>query len=130
MKRVLVTGARDWANIEVIRQTLLKEQQNNPKKDYVLVHGNARGADKMAAMVAMELCWEIIAVPADWKKYGRAAGPIRNRQMVEMNIDFCYAFHYDINSSKGTKDCLRQVAAKKIPGVLIGPKGEELERWR
>lgn len=48
----------------------------------VLVHGAARGVDKISARWAMNNDVPTIAYPADWDKYGRSAGPIRNRLMA------------------------------------------------
>lgn len=48
-----------------------------------LVSGHARGADTFAEQYAAEKGIQIQVFPAEWKKYGRAAGPIRNRAMLE-----------------------------------------------
>ncbi|KAB0575639.1 uncharacterized protein DUF2493 [Fusobacterium naviforme] len=48
-----------------------------------LVSGHARGADTFAEQYAAEKGIQIPVFPAEWKKYGRAAGPIRNRAMLE-----------------------------------------------
>ncbi|MCX5938289.1 MAG: hypothetical protein NTW02_08825 [Cyanobium sp. LacPavin_0920_WC12_MAG_62_9] len=52
-----------------------------------LLHGAARGADQAIASAADQLGWLQISCPAAWKQNGRAAGPIRNRQMLERSID-------------------------------------------
>jgi hypothetical protein len=51
---------------------------------------------------------------ADWKGLGNIAGPTRNREMVESGADLCIALHRSIETSKGTRDCVRQ-AAKSFP---------------
>jgi len=48
-----------------------------------LLHGAARGADRAIASAADQLGWRQIACPAAWQQHGRAAGPMRNRQMLE-----------------------------------------------
>lgn len=50
---------------------------------FVLVSGGARGADKLGENFADEHQLEKIIFPAEWKKYGAAAGPIRNKLIVE-----------------------------------------------
>ena len=52
-----------------------------------LLHGAARGADQAIASAADQLGWLQISCPAAWKRHGRAAGPIRNRQMLERSLE-------------------------------------------
>lgn len=60
--------------------------------------------------------------PADWTAHGRAAGHIRNTDMVALGADECVAFPGD---GPGTRDCMRQAAAAGIPvrpiRVPLGP---------
>lgn len=51
-----------------------------------LFHGGARGADAAIARAAQQLGWPAVALPAEWEQHGRAAGPIRNRQLLERAI--------------------------------------------
>jgi hypothetical protein len=53
--------------------------------------------------------------PADWATHKRAAGPIRNQQMLDTGIDLCIGFHPDITKSKGTKDMLTRASKAGIP---------------
>ena len=56
---------------------------------------------------------------ADWKGLGNIAGPMRNREMVEAGADLCIALHRTIETSKGTKDCMRQALAAGISVYLV-----------
>jgi hypothetical protein len=56
-----------------------------------LLHGAARGADQAIATAADQLGWPQLPCPALWKQHGRAAGPIRNRQMLEHSLDLVEA---------------------------------------
>jgi hypothetical protein len=112
--RILVTGDRNWTNRERIYEIL-----SCLPPDSVLIHGDARGADRLAASVAFDLGWEILSFPANWAEHHKAAGPIRNRKMyTEGNPDLVIAFHNDLNNSKGTKDMVK-VAGKGQTGVLL-----------
>ena len=51
-----------------------------------LLHGGARGADRTIGRAAFQLGWPVEVLPADWRRHGRAAGPIRNRELLEQAI--------------------------------------------
>jgi predicted Rossmann-fold nucleotide-binding protein len=51
-----------------------------------LLHGGARGADRAIGRAARQLGWSVEVLPADWRRHGRAAGPIRNRELLELAI--------------------------------------------
>lgn len=101
--RVLICGDRNWANRDAIWDAILKYC----KPGDTIIHGAARGADSIAGeignMMASKLT--VLPFPADWAQYGKAAGPIRNQQMlIEGKPDEVWAFHDDLPNSKGTKD--------------------------
>lgn len=48
--------------------------------------------------------------PADWERYGKRAGPIRNRKMLDQGPDLVVAFGGD----KGTADCVREARRRGI----------------
>lgn len=103
-KRVLVCGSRWWRNVWPI----LRELRCLPKSVKIIIHGGARGVDRLAGEVAKGLGFKVIEVPANWKTNGKAAGIIRNQRMLEMleEGDIVLAFHEDLQHSKGTKDML------------------------
>src|SRR5690606_31819253 len=82
--KIIVTGGRDYQDLVTVRK-VLSEYHQEPRP--ILVHGGARGADRMAAYVARELGWHVVAYPADWRRHGRAAGPIRNQEMADAGAD-------------------------------------------
>ena len=75
--RVLVCGSRDWTN----RARIHTELKRLPAGT-TIVHGCCRGADRIAGEVAKSLGFYVIEFPADWDLHGKAAGPIRNSQML------------------------------------------------
>lgn len=114
---VLVCGDRNWQNrasIEAALHSLNCEHAGNYIK---LIHGACRGADRMAESIARDLGWAVVGIPADWKRYGYAAGPIRNQQMLEQRPDLVLAFHSDLENSKGTKDMVRRARRASVPVV-------------
>lgn len=110
MTKVLICGDRNWTDKEKIREYV--EILHKKHDDLVIIEGEARGADSLVRDCAKELGVIVEAYPADWNQYGRAAGPIRNQQMLETVPDMVIAFHDDIENSKGTKDMVNR--AKKI----------------
>lgn len=114
--RLLVTGDRFWRQREPIRKKLI--ELGCPDKIEVLIHGDADGVDKIAAEVANDLGLpkeRILAYPANWTKHKKAAGPIRNRQMLkEAKPTQVIAFHDDPASSKGTVDMVKIARKAKI----------------
>lgn len=53
---------------------------------HLLLHGGARGADRVIGRAAYQLGWPVEVLPADWRRHGRAAGPIRNRELLEQAV--------------------------------------------
>lgn len=77
----------------------------------IIIHGDARGADTVADIVAGQLGFEIRRYPADWEKYGKAAGMRRNAEMLSREhpdkdgvfIDCVWAFSLGlVAKSRGT----------------------------
>lgn len=81
-----------------------------------IIHGAAKGADSIAGRLAEKnKDFEVEAFPADWKQYGKAAGPIRNKQMLDSGLDLVFAFHNDLSKSKGTKHMVEICRKAGIP---------------
>lgn len=83
---LLVCGDRSWISESKIRKTLLwydRRHTNGQQRGIAMIHGGASGADRIAGVVGQELGWTVRVFPADWATHGKAAGPIRNRQMLD-----------------------------------------------
>lgn len=88
-----------------------------------MIEGEAKGADKMARYWAGQNGIPVEPYPALWDKYSRAAGPIRNQQMLdEGKPTYAIAF-YDRprDESRGTADMVRRLKAAEIPVIEVGP---------
>lgn len=125
--RVLVSGDRNWDDEKIIRTILV----GFASCDYetVVIEGDAKGADKIAGDWArgcesspsntyedgMGLVTDA-CYPADWETYRKAAGPIRNKQMlVEGKPDIVLAFHDDLENSRGTGNMVNIASEVGIP---------------
>jgi NADPH:quinone reductase-like Zn-dependent oxidoreductase len=108
--RVLITGGRDFADRDLLFETL--DRLHAVHGFTVLIHGAASGADTLAGEWAKECGVEVIARAADWKKHGRAAGPIRNQEMLKENPQMVIAF-------PGGKGTANMVAIAKKAGIEV-----------
>ena len=112
--RLLVIGSRTWDDPAVIEHALAAILARHPE-GVLLVHGACpRGADAMAAAYAARtLGYHIEAHPADWRRHGRAAGQLRNAEMVTLGARGCAAFLR--GASPGTTATIRLARAAGIP---------------
>lgn len=96
--KILVSGSRTWVDKERIRKVLLSYSPT------FVIQGGARGADRLAREVCFEEGIPCHTEHAKWEKFGNAAGPIRNGEMLKMEPDLVLAF-WD-GASRGTKDMI------------------------
>lgn len=114
--RVLICGDRNWTD----RRTIHDELAAIPGVTCV-IEGEARGADKIGRSVAESLGIPVEPYPADWARYRKSAGHIRNQQMLdEGKPDYVLAFHPDIAASRGTADMVRRADKAGIPFKIVG----------
>jgi hypothetical protein len=91
---VIVCGGRDYDDRKKLFYVLDDlAVQTIERESLTIVEGGARGADALAASWTRR--WKTVKheqYPADWAKYGKAAGAIRNQQMLDTGIDLVIAF--------------------------------------
>lgn len=112
---VLVCGSRHWTSRESIYSWLCKLQDWGLTK---IIEGEAPGADTIAREEAEAIGIPVMKFPADWARYGRAAGPIRNRQMLDQNPSLVLAFHSNLSESRGTADTVKEARKRGIPVII------------
>jgi SLOG family YspA-like protein len=103
MNKIAVVGSRHFSDYEYLKQIL------QPWLPAHIISGGARGADALAERLAYEYDLPITVIKPDWKQYGRAAGPIRNRTIVD-TADMLIAF-WD-GKSQGTASALSYARSK------------------
>jgi predicted Rossmann-fold nucleotide-binding protein len=113
---IMVTGGRkfmDKATLYRILTTLLKRYLGTK---IVVIHGGARGADKIASeWVSAASAWPVserVYLP-DWNTLGKFAGPVRNTAMVAAKPDVCVA----MPGGRGTADAIAKCHEAGIPVV-------------
>lgn len=119
--RVLATGGRDRDDKTRIWEVFDGIRVDHPR--LIVVHGAAypkpvHGVrpDRSADWLIHQWCAANSVYeethPADWARHGKAAGPIRNGEMVALDAHECVAFP---GTGQGTRDCMRRAAAAGIP---------------
>lgn len=96
--KVIIAGGRTFNDYELLHQKC--DQTLRLQSEIEIVSGTAYGADTLGEKYAKEKGYPIIQFPADWEKYGKGAGYIRNEEMAKY-ADGLIAF-WD-GESKGTK---------------------------
>ncbi len=111
--KVLVCGGRDFRNAGLVAATL---ESLGPISR--IIHGGAPGADMLAGEWAIANGIPFEAFPADWDRYGAAAGPRRNAEMLANGKpDMVVAFP----GGPGTADMVRKAKAKGVPVKEVRP---------
>lgn len=128
MSKILVFGSRDWNDKTIVEDVLWRLKLDGISE---VVHGACRGADAIAGEIARKFEMPVSEYPADWKRLGSKAGPIRNQLMLNSNpgISFAVAFHDDLAGSRGSLDMKRRCQAKCLKVLLVShadPKGSWL----
>jgi hypothetical protein len=118
--KILICGSRNWDNEKAIRRELMNLILGLAfVKDILIIHGAAKGADSQAGKLAQGMNLAVRAVPADWNKHGRAAGPIRNMEMLRMRPDQVWAFTEDLSKSRGTAHTVTHARKMGIPVTVF-----------
>lgn len=116
--RILICGDRHWTDYGLILTYI------DMYAPTTVIEGEARGADKLAAQAARIRGIQVLPFPADWSKHKRAAGPIRNQQMInEGKPDMVLAFHDDLTHSKGTLDMVTRARKAGLRVVVVSHAG-------
>lgn len=82
---VIIAGGRDFNDYELLKSkcfSLLKNKMD--ECDVQIVCGCARGADTLGRQFAEEFRLKVLEYPADWDRYGKKAGYLRNEEMAKV----------------------------------------------
>lgn len=110
-------GSRTWRDRPRVRAALRDINQRFPKPTVVVGYNvrtkQPRGADQIIYQEANRQRLHVETVPAQWERYGKSAGFIRNHKMASLGAVLCVAF-WDGESS-GTKNMMEQAEKFDIP---------------
>ena len=117
--RVIIAGSRD----DIIYSDIVEAIKESGFDISVVISGDARGADRFGERYAKENGIEVEKYPADWDKYGKSAGYIRNSQMADIADALIAVWN---GTSKGTEHMIN-IARKK--GLLVFVSGLQTGSW-
>lgn len=106
MERVAIVGSRDWPDVEAVRRYV-----DSLPKETIIVSGGAPGVDTIAADAAEARGLPVVVFRADWDRHGKAAGFLRNRQIVDY-AHRVVAFRHKMSRGTGHTIQLARAAGK------------------
>lgn len=129
--RLLVCGSRDFENevlvLQILHDMYYESGLASSTREFTLIEGGATGADAHAAKFVEQFLKkqnEFVfheQYPADWDTHGKAAGPIRNKQMLEEGKpDQVLAFiNKPLVESRGTKNMVELAEKAGLPVIIV-----------
>jgi len=114
---VIICGSREFENYELLKEkcnTILSRKLIDPDIKVVIISGCAKGADSLGEKYASEIGLEILKYPADWDKYGKRAGYLRNKQMAEIGNAVIAFMVPGENKNRGTKNMISLARASNL----------------
>ena len=116
---ILVCGGRHFSDYDLLQTTIDNVVAKSGCNDIEIVSGHCVGTDRLGEFYAERHNAKLKIFPAEWKKYGKCAGPIRNKQM----IDYISVFEHKIviaftsANTKGTKNTIELAMKANISVV-------------
>ncbi len=110
---VAVVGSRDYPDLDAVRRSVRSLPSGT-----VVLSGGAKGVDKTAEDEARACGLAVKVYPADWRRYGRRAGAVRNTLIVERSTRVV-AFWDGL--SRGTKITIDLTVAAGKPLEIVSP---------
>lgn len=120
----VVSGSRDFPDRSVVAEKI----DSVLTKDDVLIHGAARGVDTWCAERAKAIGAVVKPMPANWNLYKKAAGSIRNAEMVAEAVMMGVKYAKKVKAivfwdghSKGTKHMMKEIFQRQIDTEVVFP---------
>jgi len=113
--KVIIAGSRTFDDYGLVKKFIVEAGKRRKIFPRIVFCGGAIGVDELGARWAEENDIPVIMFPADWATHGKAAGPIRNSEMLK-EADALIAIWDGV--SRGTADMIRKAREKGIPVYL------------
>lgn len=120
--KVIVCGSRDFEDYERLKKWLDHLFSLRSREEITIITGGARGADSLGYQYAIEKRISSIVLQANWDKYGKRAGPIRNEEMAKI-ATHCVAFWDGI--SPGTSNMIGLAKKYNLITKVMHPLANE-----
>lgn len=111
LTRILICGSRDWTEKSLIYHAISEALKHGAIE---IIHGGARGADSIAGQIAETLKIPVRVFPAQWDKYGKAAGFRRNIEMLNQLDQDDMVLAFQLNGSRGTQLTINEARKRGI----------------
>lgn len=110
-----IVGSRNFVDYIFFNEKVNEWITNYGKPDKI-ISGGALGIDTLAEKYAKEKNIPFVCFPADWKKYGKSAGPKRNAQIINSST---HLIAFPGPQSTGTLNSIKLAQIKKINTTII-----------
>lgn len=112
--KVVICGSREFNDYEFLKEhcdnILVSKRETH---NIVIISGAARGADALGERYAEENGFKLIRIPADWDRFGKRAGFLRNKKMADL-ANGCIGFIVKDVKCSGTEMMLRISQEKNL----------------
>lgn len=121
VSKIIIAGGRYFSDYALLKSSVDEAIENIKSLltggvEIEIVSGGASGADTLGERYAGEHGYPVKKFPADWNTHGKAAGPIRNREMAAY-ADILIAF-WD-GKSRGTANMISEAEKKNLVVKVI-----------
>ena len=118
--RVIVAGSRNFSDYDLLADELNHLFDSYKDFDLTIISGVARGADSLGERYASENGLKLVRFPAQWEKYGKRAGYIRNEEMLRFasETEALLVAFWD-GESKGTRHMISLASKENIQKKII-----------
>jgi hypothetical protein len=105
--QLAIVGSRDFRDEKAFEERVKEflSGYNNNELPEAVVSGGATGADTLAKNWAKKNGVKLVEYKADFNRYGKAAGPIRNALIVK---DCTHVLAFPSRHGKGTQDTIKK----------------------
>lgn len=123
--KTIIAGSRDITNYRLVSNCIREAWAEIEGGITEIVSGGAMGVDRMGELFAQSACLPLKVIPADWKRHGNAAGPIRNREMAKY-ADVLIAI-WD-GESRGTRNMISEARKRGLQVFIFEIQGKRNDR--
>lgn len=105
--RLIINGSRHYRCYFKFARAVDTMLKNIKPENILIIAGEARGVDRLAKIYAKRRKLRYLGMPADWDKYQKAAGFVRNKEMMEIAT---HVLSFWDGESKGTGHVVREAS--------------------